>query len=129
MKLSQKDYGLAVLRIGMAGLMLTHGYGKFNMLIGGGEIQFPSVLGMSPTISLALAVLGEFIAPILILIGFKTKLSAIPAAITMAVAAFVIHGSDPLAKKELALLYLTGFLAIALLGAGKISLDAMINKK
>ncbi|XLS30963.1 DoxX family protein [Flavobacteriaceae bacterium M23B6Z8] len=129
MKGSLNHLGLAVLRIGMAGLMLPHGYGKFMMLTSGEEIQFPSVLGMSPLISLILAVLGEFIAPILILIGFKTKLAAIPAAITMAVAAFIIHGSDPLAKKELALLYLVGFAAIGLLGAGKYSLDGMMNKR
>lgn len=129
MKGSLNHFGLAILRIGMAGLMLPHGYSKFNMLISGGDIQFPSVLGMSPLISLILAVLGEFIAPILLLIGFKTKLAAIPAAIIMAVAAFIIHGNDSLAKKELALLYFIGFLSIGLLGAGKYSLDGMMKKR
>ncbi|WP_340198514.1 DoxX family protein [Ascidiimonas sp. W6] len=129
MKGSLNDIGLAILRIGMGALMITHGYGKFNMLINGGEIRFPSVLGMNSTLSLILAVFGEFIAPILIVVGFKTKIAAIPAAITMAVAAFIVHGSDPLAKKELALLYLIGFLAIAFLGGGKHSIDGMMNRR
>ncbi len=41
----------------------------------------------------------------------------------MAVAAFVVHGADPFERKEMALLYLIGFTAIALLGAGKYSVD------
>jgi putative oxidoreductase len=129
MKISLDELGLAILRIGMSALMLTHGYGKFIMLIGDGEIKFPSLLGLGSTISLTLAVIGEFIAPILILIGFKTRLAAIPAAITMGVAAFIFHAGDPLAKKEHALLYFIGFLAIALLGAGKLSLDGMMKKR
>jgi len=48
---------------------------------------------------------------------------AIPSAITMVVAAFIVHGADPLQKKELALVYLIMFLAIALLGPGKYSID------
>ena len=51
-----------------------------------------------------------------------------PPVITMLVAAMVIHGADPFAKKEFALLYFFGFLAITLLGAGKYSLDGKLNK-
>ena len=66
---------------------------------------------------------------LLIIIGFKTKLSAIPAAITMAVAFFVVHAPDPFEEKELAFLYLIAFTAIALLGAGKFSVDGLSKKK
>lgn len=44
----------------------------------------------------------------------------------MAVAAFIIHGADPLAKKELALLYLAAFAAIGLTGPGRFALDAWL---
>jgi putative oxidoreductase len=50
-------------------------------------------------------------------------LASIPVIITMGVAAFIVHASDPVAIKEKALLYLFAFLAIALLGAGKHSVD------
>jgi putative oxidoreductase len=116
-----KDIGLAILRIGASALMMTHGYGKLQMLIDGAEFGNP--LGIGATPSLFLAVIGEFVCPILIIFGFKTRWAAVPTAITMAVAAFIVHGSDPFQKKELALLYLIVFVAIILLGPGKYSAD------
>ncbi len=59
----------------------------------------------------------------LVIIGFKTRLAAIPVIITMAVAAFIVHAADPLGTKEMAILYLIAFTVIALLGAGKYSVD------
>lgn len=101
--------------------MLTHGYGKLLKLINGEGFGNPIGIGATP--SLFLTVIGEFVCPILIIIGFKTRWAAIPTAITMAVAAFVVHGADPFKKKELALIYLLIFVVIALLGPGKYSID------
>ena len=122
------NLGLAILRISFSSLMLVHGLPRINMLFGGGEIKFPGVLGLSPTLSLILTIIGEVVCPILIIIGFKTKWAAIPAFITMFVAGFVYLGGQPLAKKELALLYMFAFLAISFLGAGKYSLDGLMGK-
>ena len=41
----------------------------------------------------------------------------------MGVAAFIVHGTDPIGMKEKALLFLFAFVAIALLGPGKHSVD------
>ena len=41
----------------------------------------------------------------------------------MAVAVLVVHVNDPFKRQELALLYLAGFAAIALIGPGKYSID------
>ncbi|UNY98174.1 DoxX family protein [Zhouia spongiae] len=117
------NIGLTVLRVGISLLMMTHGYGKLQMLLSGEEIQFMSFMGLSPTISLILTIIGELIAPIFIIIGFKTRLASLFPVVTMAVAAFMVHGNDPLAKQEMSLLYLIAFIAIGLLGAGKFSLD------
>ena len=116
-----KDLGLALLRIGASAMMMTHGYGKLQMLINGAEFGNPIGIGSTP--SLFLAMIGEFVCPILIIFGYKTRLAAIPTAITMAVAAFIAHGADPFQKKEMALLYLTIFVVIALAGPGKFSAD------
>ena len=119
---TSKDFGLLILRVGVSALMLTHGYGKFLRLFTD-PTDFGDPIGLGPTISLILAVIGEFVAPILIIIGYKTKLAAIPALITMLVAAFVVHSSDPIGTKEKALLYAVCYLAIAFTGAGKYSID------
>ena len=114
--------GLLLLRLGFSGLMLKHGIPKLMKLLQG-NLEFADPLGIGAVPSLILTVIGEVICPLLIIIGYKTRLAAIPAAITMAVAAFVIHGADPIGTKEKALLYLFAFVIIALTGAGKYAVD------
>jgi putative oxidoreductase len=116
------DLALLILRLGFGGLMLTHGIPKLAKL-GESPIEFADPIGVGSTLSLILTLIGEVVAPILIIIGLKTKLAAIPAAITMAVAAFVVHLNDDIATKEKALLYLTGYIVIFLAGPGKFSID------
>ena len=117
-----KDIGLAFFRIAISAMMLTHGLPKFQKLISG-NFEFGDPLGIGATPSLFLAVIGEFICPILIIIGFKTRLSAIPSAITMAVAVFIAHGADDFGTKEKALLFLVSFITIILVGPGKFGVD------
>ena len=59
---------------------------------------------------------------------------AIATAVTMGVAAFLIHANDPWtmgggASKEPALLYLIGFLPLFFTGAGRFSVDNMIVRR
>jgi len=96
---------------------------KLMQLLGGGTIQFPDPLHVGATASLILTVFAEFVCAAMIVVGFKTKWAAVPLVITMLVAAFIVHGADPIGKKEFALLYAIGFLCIGMFGAGKYSLD------
>ncbi len=117
------DIGLTLLRVvPSAAMLLAHGLPKFQKLIAG-NFEFADPIGIGAAPSLFLAVIGEFVAPILIIIGYKTRFAAVPAFITMFVAAFITHGADPFAKKELALLYAVFFAVIFLVGPGKYSLD------
>jgi len=116
------EIGLLLLRVVPSVMMITHGYPKFQNLISG-DIQFGDPIGIGVVPSLFLAVVGELICPIIIILGFKTRWAAVPAAITMGVAAFIAHGADPFARKEMALLYLTFFVVIMLVGPGKYSID------
>lgn len=116
------DLAFAILRVSFSGMMLTHGIPKISMLLDNAS-GFPDPFGIGSTASLILAVIGEVVAPIFVLIGFKTKVAAIPVIITMAVAAFFIHFNDDFGTKEKALLYLFGFIIIALVGPGRYSLD------
>ena len=135
MTIRYPDLTALLLRVGFGSyMMLGHGLGKFQKLISGEEIRFPEILGLSPTIGLFLAVVAEFIACILIIIGLKTRVAALPVIITMAIAAFYVHAGDAWfmqsadgGSKEPAILYLIGFLAIYLLGSGKYSLDQRVD--
>ena len=121
-KALKTDIGLAVLRILPSIFLLTHGWPKLNRLIAG-NFEFPDPIGIGASPSLFLAVIGEFICPILIILGFKTRWAAVPSAITMFVAAFIHHSGDPFADKEKALLFLVIFIVIMLVGPGKFSID------
>lgn len=117
-----KDLGLLILRVCSSILMLTHGLPKFLKLIAA-NFEFGDPLGIGAAPSLFLAVIGEFICPIFIIIGFKTRWATVPTIITMLVAAFIVHASDPYQVKEKALLFLLTFTVILLVGPGKYSLD------
>ena len=123
---TQVDIVLLILRVGIGAMMLVHGFPKLQMLFAGGEIQFPGVMGLSPALSLGLAVFAEFLCSILLIIGLGTRLAAIPLIITMMVAVFVIHANDPFANQELGLHYLLTYLVLLILGGGKFSVDAFL---
>ncbi|MEQ1833772.1 MAG: DoxX family protein [Candidatus Eisenbacteria bacterium] len=121
--------GLLLLRVAASSLMLTHGIPKLQKLMAGGDIKFFDFLGLGPMPSLALAVFGEAIAPILVMLGLFTRFAAFPPAFTMAVAAVMVHGADPLGEKELALLYLLPFVTLMFTGPGRWSLDSLRTRR
>ncbi len=127
---SQKtlDIWLLFLRLCVAGFMLTHGFPKLMKLFSGNEIQFPDIIGIGAIGSLALAVFSEFFCSLLLVVGLASRFAAFALICTMMVAAFIAHGSDPFAKKELALLYLLIYVTILVAGSGKYSVDHYLNK-
>lgn len=123
------DMASLIMRLGIGSLMLTHGLPKFAKLFADEPIVFASVFGMSQPVSLGLAVFAEVLCSLMIILGIGTRLAIIPLAITMAVAAFYIHGADPFAKQEMAILYLVGLVALFIVGPGKYSVDNLMIKK
>jgi putative oxidoreductase len=138
--------GLLILRLGIGGFLLTHGWGKLQMLLAGGAKNFGDPIGLGATLSLALVTTSEFLCALLILLGLATRLAALPVVISMSVAAFVIHARDPWTmetaamaffsgasktwfSKEPALLYLIPFLSLVFTGGGKLSLDGLIARR
>jgi putative oxidoreductase len=117
------DLGLLVLRIGLSVLMLTHGIPKLLAFVGGDMAVAGNPIKLGGLITSILIILAEFVAPVLIIIGLKTRMAAITVVIAMAVASLIVHAGDPIGTKEKALLFVIGFLAIALMGAGKFSMD------
>lgn len=135
--------GLLILRLGIGGYMLTHGWGKLQMALAGGFDKFGDPIGLGSGLSLVLMMTAEFFCALAVMLGLATRFAAAPTAFGMAVAAFVVHGADPWtmeqgaklfmtgaakswASREPALLYLVPFLALIFTGAGRFSLDELI---
>jgi putative oxidoreductase len=123
------NIALLIARVGIGALMLTHGLPKMAMLFSGEPLQFPPMMGMSSVLSLTLTVLAEVFCSVLLLTGLVTRLAAIPLIITMLVALILVHSADPIAKQEPALHYLLVYLVLLFAGAGKYSLDYLMQGK
>lgn len=127
--LYNSDLGLLIFRL-FVGLTMafSHGLGKMpppEPLIAGVE-----AMGFPMAIAFAWAAgLSEFIGALLLASGLFTRIAASFIGFTMGVAAFVAHGADPFAKKEMALLYLAASVMFVFTGAGKYSLDSIVRKK
>ncbi|MBT7403990.1 MAG: DoxX family protein, partial [Flavobacteriaceae bacterium] len=105
-------------------ILYGHGLGKLCRLIEG-NLSFSNPIGIGEAPTFILAVFSEFLAPIFIIVGYKTKFFSFFPAATMFVAAFIVHmaGGDPFGRVEKPLLFLVGFIVIMMMGPGKYSID------
>ena len=118
---------MLLLRLGAGVLMMNHGYDK---LVNFSKYKqgFMSFLGMGSTISLAMVVFAEFFCALFIILGLFTRLATIPLIVAMSVALFKAHNSQFFGDGEMSALYLATYLALLLVGPGKISVDSMTGK-
>ena len=124
------DIAALVLRVVFGSLMIiNHGWGKFMRFFGDEPLSFADPIGVGQVPSLVLATFAEVLCAALVIIGFKVRLSVIPLIITMLVAIFAVHINDPFKRMETAILFLTVFSAIGLMGAGRYSIDGMLENK
>lgn len=143
---SKLSLGLLILRVGIGGYLITHGWGKLQMILAGQYEMFGDPIGIGSRLSLILVMFAELVCALLVVIGAATRLAAIPVVIAMGVAAFVAHGSDPWtmqaaamaffsgaskswASKQPALMFLAVFLALIFTGAGQYSIDALVARR
>lgn len=112
-----------------ASLAAFHGYGK----VFGGKMpdfaQTVAKLGFpAPHVFAWCAALAELGGGVLVAIGLLTRPAATIAAFTMAVALYR-HRADPIAKWELATLYLVVMIALVIRGGGRFALDEVIRAR
>lgn len=119
-----QDIGKFILRVSLGGLFFMHGIGKIQNGISGIEDlliakNLPGYLAYGVFI-------GELIGPILMIIGFRSKIGALMVAATMAAAVWLAHPTDIYKLNqgggwavELQALYFFGALAVFFLGGGK----------
>jgi putative oxidoreductase len=118
--------GVLMLRIGAAALMMSHGWGKLQMLLNGQWDKFADPIGFGKMFSLVGAVGAEFFCALLVGMGLLTRAAAAPVVFTMLIAAFVVHAPDPFQRKEMAIIYALIFLVIMFTGGGRFSLDSLL---
>ncbi len=125
-----REVGLLIFRVGVGGLMLTHhGIRKVDLLLRGrSEVLSDIPFGFGPDAWLGWLVFAEFGCTILLVLGLMTRLAAIPLILSSMATVFVIHSKNPWGQ-ELELVYLIGFVAVLLLGAGEYSVEAWAKKK
>ncbi|AWK05559.1 DoxX family protein [Flavobacterium crocinum] len=112
------DLGLLLIRISIGGLMLFHGIAK---LMHGISFLVDNMGAFGYAVYI-----GEVLAPIAILLGFRTRIAAVLLAITCIVAIAVAHAQDIFSISEhggyaleLLMLYFFGAVALFFTGAGK----------
>jgi putative oxidoreductase len=127
MKQIKLDLGKFLLRLGVGGLMLFHGIHK--MINGFQGIKDLLSANNLPEILWIGVPIGEILAPLCILIGVFTRISALLVAITMFFSIYLAHaaevfqlGQSGAPVIELNLLYLLGALALFFIGAGRYAL-------
>jgi putative oxidoreductase len=145
-----RDLGLLILRMAGLYLALGHGWGKVHALASGQMGFVESVAGMGfplPVLFAWAAALSELVGGIAVALGLYTRWAAALAGLTMFVAAFVRHralgvflswtGVVPASEEarkawgnpELATIFLLVCAAVALLGPGRLSIDAKLGRR
>lgn len=125
---TQADLGRLILRFGVGFLMLFHGVAKLAK--GVGFIKMTLMKAGLPEFLAYGVYVGEVIAPLLLIIGFKTRTAASVIIATMVMAIYLVHGNElfSLTKTgawaiELPAFYIFASIAIMLLGPGAYSAD------
>ncbi|SEP21993.1 DoxX family protein [Pseudomonas sp. Snoq117.2] len=123
------DLGLLFLRLGGAGLLLAvHGLPKalhFRQQLG--LIEDPLHLGAWPT--LGFAVFAEVLCPLLIALGWATRLACLPILGLLLIALLVVHPEWSLEQGQFGWLLLVLFGTLALTGPGRYSLEARLVRR
>lgn len=123
---TQQDLARLLLRVTLGALIGLHGIAKLNGGLSGivGMVQahgLPGYLGYA-------VLIGEVVAPLLLLAGFHARIGALLVAINMVVAIYLAHMGDLASLNqqggwalELQAMFLATAVAIALLGPGRFS--------
>jgi len=124
-----EDLGKLLLRLSVGVVLLFHGYSKIQtgvewlkgML---GQVGLPGFVAYG-------VYLGEIVGPLMVILGFRTRIGALLMVINMVMAVFLAHRNQIFSIKEagggwaieLDALILLGALAVFFLGGGKFAVQ------
>ena len=121
------DLGKLILRLTLGGLMLFHGIAK--LLNGIGFIEGELANHGLPTVLAYGVYIGEVLAPLMVILGYQTRIGALLIISNMLVAIALVHGHQLLAlgsnggwALELQGFFLFTAIAVIFLGPGRYKL-------
>nr|WP_241264591.1 DoxX family protein [Marinobacter daepoensis] len=121
------DLGKLIVRLTLGGLLLFHGIAK--LLNGIGFIEGQLASHGLPTILAYGVYIGEIIAPLMVILGYQTRIGALIIIFNMIVAIALVHGHQLLTLSsnggwalELQGFFLFTALAVMFLGPGRYKL-------
>ena len=121
-------FGLLALRSSTTMTMIAaHGLPKI-LNFSEHSAQFPDPLGIGPSLSMAMAILGEVGCSLAILAGIRVREAALGLMGTMGLIFFVFHKDAPFEAKELSFMYFLISLSLVLLGGGNYTLPNFVRK-
>ena len=127
------DRALLVLRLVLAAIFIAHGYQKlFTYGISGVTGSFAKIGAPAPSITAPLMAVLEFVGGIALLLGAFTRVAAFLLACEMLGAIAFVHAKNGFFLPngmENALINLASLVAVALLGAGAYSVDALLAQR
>lgn len=135
---SNGGFAALVLRVPVGLILAAHGAQKLFGWFGGygleGTGQWLASIGLEPGYLMALLAGGaELFGGLALVLGLLTRPAAVVAAFTMLVAIFAVHIGNGLFMSnngyEYALTLLVATLALAIQGAGRFSVDSVIQKR
>ncbi len=122
------DFGKLILRVTIASLLLFHGYAKIKY--GLGFIEGILIKKGIPESIAYLVFIGEIIAPLLLILGYKTRIAASMIIFTMITAIYLVHPNDLTTltnvgalKLETVYFFILTSFVLLFMGAGKYSID------
>ncbi|PHQ15211.1 DoxX family protein [Marinobacter profundi] len=125
--LDNADLGKLIIRLTLGGLMLFHGIAKLLNGIGFIEGELASH-GLPPVLAYGVYV-GELIGPLMVVLGYQTRIGALLIAFNMLVAIALVHGHQLMSlggnggwALELQGFFLFTAIAVLFLGPGKYKL-------
>ena len=125
--LANTDLGKLIIRLTLGGLLLFHGINKLMHGVGFIEIQLAS--HNLPAFLAWAVVIGEVLAPLMIILGFHTRVGALLIVANMLVAMVLVHGHQLMTlssngglRLELQLFFLMSAAAVFFFGSGRYTL-------
>ena len=123
------NWGMFCFRV-LASIELIAAHGLKKVGVGVPEAEhIPNPLQLPEAFNNGFAIAANLFFPLLVIVGFCTRLATIPTLAVTLTGYFVVHWHGTPLEKDTPFMYSLVFLLIAVMGAGKYSIDNYLYKK